>query len=122
MVAPWSPLPVTTVVVVCTVTVAGTVRSESAVVEPNLFDAFTWTRSSWAVSVVRTPYVFPFAPAMSTQLFPFTSHCCHWYENVLTPVQVPLLAVSVLPTTGTPEMLGRAVFFGVPRAATTPLP
>src|SRR5664279_1444791 len=59
---------------------------------------------------------------MSAQLFPFWSHCCHWYENVLTPVQVPLFAVSDSPTRGVPLMVGRAVFFGLVRAATTPLP
>src|SRR4051812_33174144 len=58
---------------------------------------------------------------MSTQLFPFWSHCCHWYENVLTPVHVPLFTVSVSPTTVLPLIVGRALFFGLVRAATTPL-
>ena len=113
---------VTTLVVVCVTAVTGEVRSVSSVRLPKRLAAFTLARSSRPTSDERTPYVLPVAPEMSTQLLPLPSHCCHWYENVLAPTHVPLSTVSVAPTTGEPEIVGRALFVGGAAGATTPDP
>jgi hypothetical protein len=57
--------------------------------------------------------VRPFAPGTSEQFAPASSHRCHWNANERTPpVHVPVFAVSSLPTTGEPVIVGRAVFRG----------
>src|SRR5712692_8473752 len=111
-----------TVVVVCVFAATMDVKFEIAVVDPNLFDAFTRIRSSRPTSDERTPYVVPVAPTMSTQLLPFASQTCHWCVKETAPVHVPLLAVSVSPTAAVPEIVGRLLFTGAVASATTPEP
>src|SRR3954465_10278849 len=38
--------------------------------------------------------------------------CCHWYENVGAPVQVPGFPVNRCPGSSAPVIVGRAVFTG----------
>jgi hypothetical protein len=56
---------------------------------------------------------------MLVQPVPVALQRVHWYLNVTgcVPVQLPLWAVSTLPTIAVPEMLGRVVFVGGPVAA-----
>jgi hypothetical protein len=69
-------------------------------------------------------YVFDVCPEIFPQDEPSGSHRRHWYENdVGLPLQLPLFAVSVLPTMNVPSMVGGVVFWGAAAsapAATTP--
>ena len=59
-------------------------------------------------------YVRWFAPLIAEQLPPLASQRRHEYEYVIgaVPPQVPLLVVSVLPSSGVPETLGGDWFTG----------
>ena len=59
-------------------------------------------------------YVRSVAPPIWEQLPPFSSQRRHEYEYVIgaVPVQVPLLVVSVLPSSGVPETAGGDWFDG----------
>src|SRR5215217_7225072 len=113
---------VVTVVVPPSDRVTMSVNGDVAFVVPNRFEAVISTLSSWPTSAERTPYVCPVAPEMSTQSFPPALHRCHWYENVVAPVHVPLSEDSVSPTSAAPSTVGRPVFFGAAAGATTPVP
>jgi hypothetical protein len=61
---------------------------------------------------------------MFTQAVPSAAHRCHRQRNVLgAPVHVPLWAVRIIPFSGVPVIVGRAVFVGAAaRAATAVAP
>src|SRR5213592_2834905 len=61
------------------------------------------------------------ASSIAVQAVPVPLQRVHWYLNVIgaVPVHTPLCAVSTLPTTGVPEIEGRAVAWGGPVAAPT---
>src|SRR5262249_52470385 len=62
----------------------------------------------------RTVYVLSVSPPMLLQASPFAPQISHWYWklNGLEPFQVPGLAVSLLPTTGLPVIVGAVSFVG----------
>src|SRR5205085_5830766 len=91
---------------------------EFAIAWPSAFVAVTTTRAVWSTSAATRMYIFFVAVAMSTQLDPSALQRCHWYENeVGLFVQIPFCAVSVLPCSGVPAMVGWLVFTGAAASA-----
>jgi hypothetical protein len=97
----------------------GAVALDATVFEPTLFDPWTRRRIRLATSPVWRTYVELVAPEMNAQLLPsgappLLGHATHWSVNEIgaVPVHVPLVPVSVCPTTSEPEMTGSIVFFG----------
>jgi hypothetical protein len=87
--------------------------------DPTLFDAVTVTRSLEPTSPATGAYEAFTAPARDEQLLPALSQRSHWYAYELTPpLQLPVLALSVWPTTALPLIVGGAVGVG----AFCPLP
>src|SRR6266542_5063263 len=85
-----------------------------AAAEPLELLPITPTRSVLPRSLFFTTYVVVVAPAMLWQPAPLPSHTSHWYWNVIgdAPVQVPGLAVSVLPLEASPLIVGADVAAG----------
>ena len=81
---------------------------------PFAFVAATMTRSVLPTSSDAVEYVWLVASVMSRQPAPVASQRCHWYVNEVgvAPFQVPLLAVSVFPSSEEPVIDGRVVATG----------
>src|SRR5262249_60768764 len=76
--------------------------------------AITLTRTVLPSSPDRTVYVLSVSPPMLLHASPLAPQISHWYWklNGLEPFQVPGLAVSLLPTTGLPVIVGAVSFVG----------
>src|SRR5438876_5682376 len=85
-----------------------------ALAEPLELLAVTLTRMRWPASSGESRRLFDVSPTSDEQLFPFESQRSHWYLKVsgVVPLQVPGLAVRVLPTAVVPVIVGRDVFDG----------
>ena len=96
------------------------VGKDVADAERSSLRATTRTRSVSPTSPGCTTYVRPVAWAIALQPAPSASHRrqVNAYER-FDPFHDPGLAVSVAPTTGVPEIVGRAVFVTAPGRATT---
>jgi hypothetical protein len=95
---------------------------DTAVAEPPAFVAVTATRSVNPASPLATAYDAAVAPLMAAHDAPELSQRRHWYAYELTPpLQLPVLALSVWPTTALPLIVGSAVFAGEVPVATTPV-
>lgn len=90
------------------------VAAEVAVAEPALFEAVTVTRMVEPTSAEAAAYVAAVAPEIGLQFPPELAQRTQPYECVIgvEPDQVPVEAASVCPTTGVPEIDGRAVDVG----------
>src|SRR5687768_627377 len=85
------------------------VGAEAAEVTPSALRAKTRARSVLPASTSRSVYVREVAPPIAAQLLPSSAQRLHWYVKLVgLPVHVPVLVVSVLPTSGVPEIVGRA--------------
>jgi hypothetical protein len=100
--------------VVVVVLVATTpVCAEVADAEPAAFVAVTTIRSVLPASADTSVYVLLVAPLMLAHEAPALSQRRHWYAyDVGAPLQLPVEAVSVWPTTVLPLIVGSAVFVG----------
>ncbi len=84
------------------------VAADVATLEPLLLEAVTLTRSVWPRSADTTPYDELVAPPIEAQALPDESQRSHSYAYELTrPLQLPLLADTVFPTTGNPLTAGK---------------
>ncbi|MEZ5100775.1 MAG: hypothetical protein R3C15_13450 [Thermoleophilia bacterium] len=80
--------------------------------------ARTVTRMVEPVSAPVSANVVPVAPPTSPQAPPPASQRCHWYEKENgDPVQAPVSAVRVLPSSKLPTTAGAAVLVGAAAAA-----
>src|SRR3954453_6215339 len=95
---------------------------DSAAVDPSAFVAVTRTLIVCFSSAAASTYVFAVAEGIAAHFFPSFWQRSHTYENdVGALIQVPSLAVSVWPTFGVPEILGRSVFAGATATAADPV-
>src|SRR5579885_2055553 len=102
----------------CGAALTTAVGTDVEVAEPALFVAFSRTRSVFPTSTCFSAYVEPVAPEMLEQLPPFWSQRRHWNDvEVGLLLHVPPCAVSVLPSTGVPLIVGGLWFDGGDPAA-----
>jgi hypothetical protein len=96
------------------------VGSENASPEPRLFLAMILTRRRLAASACTTLYVFAVFP-VALHAFPSPSQRSQPYEYVIgsSPTHLPVLAVSVAPTTAVPLIVGAEEFAGFPPSVVT---
>ena len=97
-----------------TACVTTAVAAEVAVAEPAMFEAVTVTRMVEPASAEAAAYVADVAPEIGLQFPPELAQRTQPYECVIgvEPDHVPVEAESVCPTTGVPEIDGRAVDVG----------
>jgi hypothetical protein len=107
---------VVVVVVLVTVVVEDVTVADAfdpTVVAPPEVCAVTRARNRRPTSALRTPYVWPVAPAMLTHPVTSVAHRCHCREyDDGAGVQLPFDTVSVSPTRGEPVTAGFTVFVG----------
>src|SRR5437868_3075328 len=87
---------------------------EAACALPSPLVAVTTIRTCLPAEPAGGVYFVPVAPARSFQVRPPSTDTCHWYVEVIVarPVQVPLAAVSALPSWAVPLRLGATVLTG----------